>query len=460
MHAPATAAALTFAFALMVTAPPVQAAGASSPGAAATAAGPTAPMDYQRRAVTVYGLATSPIARMLRDDLKEAGRFTWVEAQVAASEPVDAYVKAVNGMRSRLGGAYVLVPRLSFGTTRSTTPRIDKDENKDGSWRATAYAHLEVAYTLSADLIDSATGKRIETLSHSDTLQRRFEYRYDDRTSVEAIQYKAHQLARVMAREAGKPPAVAFGAQAARAEGGLASGLVAALKAHPLFRLEVQLSGWSDVKERLYFNLGKDVRVGLDDGFALMKGDRQIGYLKVRDLDAGLSGAQPLWLEETLATTDRVVEAPKAMWNHGLRAGAAWLGGPIGSFGYAGEVNVGPAWFRASERYLTFDGAFVTNFVSGGAAFNLGYAHKYYLRRWALKVGGKAGVMAGVAGDFPLPGAALVSGLEYHFSEHVLWGTDLDLAAYWPYVSLRGPLAGQTVYTIGPVLRSGVTVLF
>lgn len=431
------------------------------PAFAAEAPGAQAPLEYQRKAIMVYGQPDDPITKLLRSDLADAGRFTMVDTPLAAAgQPLDRFVKAIGETRARSAGTYVLVPTLAFGDTRSTSPRIDKDENKDGTWRATAYAYLEVPYTLTLALYDSTTGRQAGTVAYTDVLQRRFEYRYDDRTSVEGIQYKAHEMVRIMAREAGRPASAAFETQAERARSGLVSGIVARLKEHPLFRLEVMVSGWSDVKERIYFNLGKDVRVKLDDGFRLMKGERQIGFLKVRDLDAGLSGAQPLWLEETLATTDRVVEAPMAMWNHGLRLGYAWLGTSIASFGYAGEVNVGPAWFGASERYLTFDAAAVTNFVSGGAAFNLGYAHKYFSRRWALKLGGKAGLMAGVAGDFPLPGAAIATGLEYHFNEHVLWGTDLDLAAYWPYVSMSGPRPGETIYTFGPIARTGLTVLF
>lgn len=430
----------------------------SPPALAAPEAKPVS-MDYERRGFAVHAPEDDPVAQLLRTELLRTGRFSHIEAAAAAGQDVPSHVKAV-AARAPKQGAYVLVPRVAFGNTSSTRPQIDKDENKDGTWRATAYAHLQVPYTLSLDLIDAASGKKLETVVYTETLQRRFEYRYDDRTSVEAIQYKAHELARVMAREAGKPAEQAFVDQAARGRDDLAAGMVRVLKVHPLFRLEVMLSGWSDVKERLYFNLGRGVKVGLDDGFKLFKGDRQIGYLKVRDLDENLSGAQPLWLEETLATTDRVIEDPKAMWNHGLRVGYAWLGTSIAGFGYAGEVNVGPAWFGRSERYVTFDAGVVSNFLTGGVAANLGYAQKFFHRRYALKLGAKAGVMAGVAGDFPLPGAALVTGLEFHFNEHVLWGTDLDLAAYWPYVSLRGPLAGQSVYTFGPIARTGLTVLF
>ncbi len=450
---------LAAALAFVTTALP--AFGAPQPAFAAEASAAPAPMNYQRKAVMVYGQADDPITKLLKSDLMNAGRFTMAETPLAAAgQPIDQFVKAVGIRRGQQGSAYVLVPSLAFGDTRSTSPRIDKDENKDGTWRATTYAHLEVPYTLTLALYDSATGQGAGTVQYTDTLQRRFEYRYDDRTSTEAIQYKAHEMVRVMAQEAGRQASAAFESQAERARGGLVAGIVERLKSHPLFRLEVMVSGWSDVKERIYFNLGKDVRVKMDDGFRLMKGDRQIGFLKVRDLDANLSGAQPLWLEETLATTDRVIEAPKAMWNHGLRIGYAWLGTSIASFGYAGEVNVGPAWFGASERYVTFDAAGVTNFQSGGAAFNLGYAQKYFLRRWALRLGGKAGVMAGVAGDFPLPGAAIATGLEYHFNEHVLWGSDVDVAAYWPYVSLTGPRPGETVYTFGPIARTGLTILF
>lgn len=439
--------ALATALTLLATAPP------------ALAAEPAVAMDYQRKPVLVYGEDRDPIAKLLKGDLSAAGRFTMATAPAGADgQAVDKFVAAVGAARGKHGSCYVLVPSLAFGDTASTSPRIDKSENRDGTWRATAWANLECPYTLTVRLYDTATGKQVDSIAYTDVLERRFEYHYDDRTSTRQLQHKAHEMARIMAQEAGREASSAFATQAARAQDDLAAGLVRRLKEHPLFRLEVTLSGWSDVKERLYFNLGKDVRVGLDDGFKLMKGDRQIGFLKVRDLDAGLSGAQPLWLEETIAMSDRVIEAPKAMWNHGLRLGGGWVGAPLVTAGYFGEVNVGPAWFGASERYLTWDLAFASNLAAGGGAFNLGYAHKFYARRWATRLGLKAGVMAGVAGTFPLPGAALATGLEYHFNEHALWATDLDLAAYWPYASLANP--GVTTYPLGPLARTGFTFLF
>lgn len=431
--------------------------------AAAVVAAPP-PTEYVKKAVAVYGLPGDLLVNKLQGELSATGRFEVLDAVPGGDQPVDKFMKVAAAAGQKAGGGtFVLAPKLDFGQITSTSPAIDKNENKDGSYSATAAAYLECPYTLAIVLYDAQKGQPAGQVTYTATLKRRFEYRYDDRTSREALQYKAHELARVMAQEAGRPPAQAFASQARDARSGVVQGVLGELKRHPLFRLDVKLSGWSNDRDRVNFNLGKALRVGIDDGFAVMRGGRKIGYLKVRELTETASEAQPLWLDELVNADDRIVEAPKAMWNHGLRVGPALFGSQsLLNAGYVGEIDIGPSLFNAPERYLTFGLGALSNFSSAGVSAELGYAQKLTFRRYALRLGWKALAfqLDGTTGSLPLPGAALSTGLEYHFNEHVLVGADVDLAGFWPYIPINGPRVGQTIYTFGPITRAGLTVLF
>lgn len=411
-----------------------------------------------RHGVAVLEAPGQPCGAELRQALAAMGRYRMLPAAGSTAALTASLASVADAARAAgVHDAYVLVPTVAFGRVDDGQPDTQTDQNGI----STVAAELTCPYTMRLAVYDASTGRLVKTLEESTDLTRRFEYTYDRRTDRQAIVEKGIELAHAMAEAAALPPAVGFASQAVNGESTLVNEAIGDLLKLPMFQLRGSVTGWSAPSDRIAIDLGTDFNVHIDDGFEIMRGDRAIGYLRVRGLDAAGSETQPIFLDDTLRVGDRVVEYRKANLWEGLKVGMAWLGGPALLGTYSGDLDLG-GLTRASELYGTWDLSMLsTGAVSGGMG-ELGLVKRLVFRRWAFKAGLKVGLagLNGFSGTVTVPGVALASGVDCYLTPDWIWSTDLAYEAYMPVRQKGGAANGTLINPLGPLVRTGISYVF
>ncbi|MEB3197035.1 MAG: hypothetical protein VKP62_07500 [Candidatus Sericytochromatia bacterium] len=421
-------------------------------------------VQYQAPWLGVALPAEQPLGDGLLRALRQTGRFALAEVPLARGARLSAMLQQARSQNRSSGSGYVLVPTLRVGRIERTGLQTKQKPREGGGFQAVALIELVCPIEWRVALYDLSTGGEVALLSESLTLKRPFSFNYDEKTSQDALQLQIQQLASDATVASLQSPERAFGDYADRCEE-LAEDTARAVARQACFRLEIGLAGWSVARDRIAFNLGRNVRLSRDAGFRVMKGSRQTGYVKLRELGDQRSEAQPLYLTERLDPSQRLLEDAKWGLHLGLRAPLAYVrrsDGYSATFaggGVSAEWDMAPLLPGPTETYATFGSAGLISAAGPGMLADLGLAKKFYWGRNVLRIGFKGNLaMFGQAtlGRF-VPGAAGSLGGEYHLSEHLLLAADLDGYNALPFqAEAEGPLLSL----LGGVARLGVSFLF
>ncbi|MDB5100165.1 MAG: hypothetical protein JWM80_4586 [Cyanobacteria bacterium RYN_339] len=420
-----------------------------------------APANYQKRTVAVVERAGDPYAPALSRALATLGRFNMLDVD-PGGEAATAGIVARVAARAGTGPAtYAFVPRFTFGRTEAEVHEPARDAHgkivTSGQDQAvTVSAHVRCPFTCHVDIYEVPSGKHVEGFDLVDTLSRTIEYTYDRHDSVAAIQYMATELGTRIGIELTRPPREAFATQALSAAENLGSQLTNHVRQMEAFKLQAGVLGYNAERDWVIFNLGSGLSVRPDDWYRVTRDGAEVGYLKIRALEADRSAAQPVFLDRAVQVGDRVAEYPKGNVWHGAKGGILALNtGVAGTLGYGLQWDVGPT-FKLSELYFTLDANGFTG--ASGFAVDLGLVQKYFNRRVGFSWGARAGALslAPLTGNTVLPAGQLVAGVDYFLSPWFVWNTELGAEAVWPVANATGGIQ----YPLGAVARTGLSVNF
>lgn len=283
-----------------------------------------------------------------------------------------------------------------------------------------------------------------------------------------------------------------------------------------IIKSEVLAADWEHDEIRMVF--GRDAGIRTDNGYRVVRRikredggfeSRDVGLIKVRRVEATMSVAQALIVDEPFAPGDLLIERPKLDWNAAVKAGIAPFrvsargvtlpygarfpqaeSGVVATLTLANEVGLG-ATTGISEFYGLLDASAVLGAPYVGLQGEIGLLRKQFHRRWGWYYGGKLGVLHVMAASGPAvvqgisyptttvhadaPGVSGLFGVTYHLTPDALFSVDLGLQAYLP---TRGwTLTGQardrelslwlgnsgglpSVSASGMSLRAGIAVAF
>ncbi len=273
---------------------------------------------------------------------------------------------------------------------------------------------------------------------------------------------------------------------------------------------------WKQDEVRMVF--GEDVGIRTDNGYRVVRrikredggfDQRDIGMIKVRRIEATMSVAQPLIVDEPFGPGDQLIERPRLDWNASLKVGLSPFMVPSADV----SMREGPAFSQAetlfapaitwaneyglgattgiSELYGVLDATLVMGSPIFGVLGEIGLLKKQFQRRWAWYYGGKIGIMQAMASGgsatfrgitYPstvlyadAPGLSGIGGLNYQLSPDALFTLDLGIQAYTPTMgwSLWGQGDNREIHqwlgnygglpdvsATGITLRSGIAVTF
>lgn len=206
-------------------------------------------------------------------------------------------------------------------------------------------------------------------------------------------------------------------------------------------------------KDRVSVKLGegetaKSLGIGLDSGYKLVeyvKGEskpREIGYMKIREIDKSTLFGQPIIVGRDFELGDQIVEYPKAGFGINLRGGVN-LDGSFSKLGGGGGIDldfdIGPA-FGVSELYFDLSGGYFNSYF----LIEAGLYKKWYWRQLffdlGLRAGGSIGdekLSAGTPGAGNGFGATGMLGLGFQATPDIAFGID---TGWRQYSNLSGPL--------------------
>lgn len=419
---------------------------------------------YRKPVLAVMQAAEDPYAGRLDMAVEGLKRFHFLPIPTNRTTSLPAFLAQVREAAKAAGHGdaplYALVPTHQFGTITSTTP--DREEKvEDGLIKSTVYSYLQCPFTFAVDIYDVATGTHVDRIAHVETLQRRYEYHYDDHTPDRAIAAKADELSIRLTRDASVGGARAFDSEAGTRLLFLLPQLMLDLRSLSPFQLKAQIMSWEAGRDRLTLNLGRDVDVHPGDGFTVKRNGAEIGFVRLNRVEADRSEAKPIMLDRAVEPGDTLEERPKFNNWQGLKVGAIWMGGPalMGTLG--GEIDFGP-YLELLDWYGTGDVSLVTNGAFSGKMGELGVVKKHFWHRWGVYYGLKLGAaqVDGLTGQAYTFGGSLAGGLNAYITPDFVWVTDLALQAYTPLWQRGGTGDGTMVQPLGPMLRTGVSYIF
>lgn len=442
--------------------------GAAWPTAAMAAEAPAA---YTKKAVAVYEVSGQPHAEALRDGLRNLGRFHVLTVPAGRGEAIANYLARVRGASQAAGLAqtptYAFVPRYALGRVGLEKVETERQlEKSTGKLSTTVSSAITCQMRANVDVYEVATGKLIKQFAYAPTLKQAYEYRYSNETTDEAIRLRSIEFTERMAHDIRMPPEELFARRAVDEMSGLMRGsVVSGVRDMPEFKLAVGVTGWDAKSGRVFFGLGRDLKVRVDDSFKVFQQGREIGFVKVRQVDANSSQAQPIFMDAPLRVGDTIAEYPKSNWWNGLKGGLLWMGGPAWMASYDGDVDIGTHW-NWDEFFLSYRLAGVTNGQASGSLAEVGLARKFFWWRWGLSVGPRVGVVGlmGPVKNAIAPGVTLASSLNCYLTPDIVWTTSLDLQAYTPIDPTQmGFAAGampKAINPLGPSVQTGFTFVF
>lgn len=195
----------------------------------------------------------------------------------------------------------------------------------------------------------------------------------------------------------------------------------------------------------------------LDQGFKVMEyrleNDREqaveVGYVKVRELDASQVGLQTILARRELELGDQLIEYPQLGYQIDILGGTAAIGlegqeqdlfapalGLRGAFSLAKALNISELYGllsfgaslplqRSADNTESFPGQSVNaDAMALPLSLEIGLLKRWYLRQWMLELGAQGGVLGGVLLNSGLeetpvtfsPGLTLLAGTGWQFN--------------------------------------------
>lgn len=514
---------------------------------------------YQRKTIAVFGAARDrddgspgsggPAPDFLKDAFQSLGRFDYEEIPVRYSDDLydflDRYQQRVEDtaadkaarelqpdekfkeiivdgdhLERIMRSAYALVPQGRFSHWIQLEPRVTIVD-RDGKFYRKTTVTFRSHYTFRLMVYDLAANRSIARyaatypLDHSLSREVRIsaeeakkpQKAHLDRSFRDEIaliwlaQPRRHLLNQAHSRIRGEMPGILKWAK------GLDPFII---------KSEVLSTDWQQDEIRMAF--GKDVGIRTDNGYRVVRRIKRedggfdvkdVGMIKVRRIEATMSVAQPLIVDEPFAPGDQLIERPRLDWNMSLKVGLSPFGIPESlvsmsegpsfrqrasvvapAFTLANEYGLG-AMTGISELYGLVDATFVAGSPIFGLQGELGLLKKHFQRRWGWYYGGKIGFLHAMASGGPAtvrgitysstmlsadaPGVSGLVGLNYHVTPDLLFTVDLGLQAYAPTMgwALTGTGKNRELYqwlgnshglpnvsATGVSLRTGISATF
>lgn len=504
---------------------------------------------YQRKTIAVFGDEGDPVPGFIRSAFQGLGRFDYepipvrhcddlydfldrfqrrvedTAADKAARELVpDAKFKEVivdgEHLDRILRSAYALVPQGRFSNWIQFEPTVSIVDRDGQFYRKTSVsfrshyafrlmvydlaAHRSIAhyattypldYTISREVRISEEAAKKPQKAH---LDKAF---LDEITLLLIAQPRQHLLDQAHLRLRGEIPHL----------------LKWARSLDPFILKSVILeTDWDHDEVRMAF--GKDAGIRTDNGYRVIRRIKRedggfdlkdVGMIKVRRIEATMSVAQALIVDESFGPGDQLIERPRLDWNASLKLGlspffvpAARISMPEGpafvqpqtlyapTLTWANEYGLG-AMTGISELYGVLDASLLLGNPLFGAQGEVGLLKKQFHRRWGWYYGGKIGILHAMASGGPAtfrgirypstllyadaPGVSGIAGMNYHLTPDALFSLDLGLQAYAPTMgwSIWGQGSDRELHqwlgsygglpdvsATGFTLRTGFTVTF
>ncbi len=475
---------------------------------------------YQRKTIAVFGAAGGPYGArdngepgsggpapsFLKEAFQSLGRFDYEEIPVRYSDDLydflDRYQRRVEDTAADkaareltpdekfkevivdgehldriLRSAYALVPQGRFSNWIQLEPDVTIVDRNGEFYRKTTmtfrshYAFRLMVYDLAADRsiasyaatypLDHRISRevRISAQEAKKPQKAHLDRSFRDEIALLLIaQPRRHLLNQAHSRLRGEIPSI----------------LKWARSLDPFILKSAVLStDWEHDEVRMAF--GKDVGIRTDNGYRVVRrvkredggfDTRDVGMIKVRRIEATMSVAQPLIVDEPFVAGDQLIERPRLDWNSSLKAGlspfvipSANVALPEGpSFSqpaayfapaltWANEYGLG-SMTGISELYGLLDATFLMGSPIYGVQGEIGLLKKQFHRRWGWYYGGKIGFVHAMASGgsatfrgitYPsttlsadAPGIAGILGLNYHLTPDALFTLDLGVQAYTP----------------------------
>ena len=469
---------------------------------------------YQRKTIAVFGSpyerdngapgSGGPAAAFLKDAFQSLGRFDYEEIPVRYSDDLydflDRYQRRVEDTAADkaardltpdekfkevivdgedldriLRSAYALVPQGRFSNWIQMEPQVTVVDRDGKFYRKTSLA-FRSHYSFRLMVYDLAAQRSIATYG-----------------ATYPLDYTISREVRISADEAKKP-------QRAHIDKSFRDEIALLLVAHPRQHLLSQAHGrlrgeipgilkwargldpfilksavldtdWEHDEIRMVF--GRDVGIRTDNGYRVVRRVkredggfdlRDVGMIKVRRIEATMSVAQPLIVDEPFAAGDQLIERPRLDWNASLKAGLAPFVIPAAnvtlaegptlrqsaslfapSVTFANEYGLG-SMTGISELYGLVDASLLVGNPIFGVQGEIGLLKKQFHRRWGWYYGAKLGLLHAMASGGPAtvrgitypttmvyadaPGVAGLFGVNYHLTPDALFTLDLGLQAY------------------------------
>lgn len=219
------------------------------------------------------------------------------------------------------------------------------------------------------------------------------------------------------------------------------------------FLIRAEISDPNMQQDKVTIELGegetaKSLGIGLDSGYKILeyvqgsKDPREVGYVKIRELNQSKLVSQPIIVGRDFELGDQVVEYPKAGVGINLRGGVIWQNSPnaltpgssFSTLGGGGgldlDFNIGPA-FGWSEFYFLLSGGF----NSGLGLLEIGLQKKWFMRQLVFQIGLRGG--GSFAENNSGGGVAGTVGLQWQATPDFAFGVD---TGWRQYSNLSGPL--------------------
>lgn len=428
-------------------------AGLVAVAALAAPAAAAEPGAYQKRRVVAFETA-DPVSSAARVGLQGFPRVEYVSVASRPNEPVSRFLARVREASKSAGSrpTYVFVPRYTLGAVTYTEPKAEDTKQPNGLVETVVSAEMNCPLTYTVEVYNAGTGARLHTLTRHATLSRRYETRYDQRHSDRTVGYKEGVLIATLSQEARRPPLELFSNQIQGQISSTASWLQGAIADLEEFKLYARIVNWDDQKDLVFVDMGKEMGLGLEHGYTLVRDGKELGYLRSVQVNNGQSAFQPVFLDTLVRRDDRLVETRRHSGFFSVRTGMGWLSGPAASGTLSLEPSIGTG-FGVTDLTLPIEVSLLGNGAYGGLQLELGVTKKHFFRRWGFSYSLKPGVLSvGESGGF---GATALAGLQCFLTPGMIWSLEAGFQGYRAYTTAKNP--GVPVNPFGPVMRTSLT---
>lgn len=408
---------------------------------------------YQKRRVVAFETA-DPVSQAARRGLQGLARVEYLPMSALPNELIPGFIARVREASKNAGGVptYVFVPSYTLGTVSYTEPRAEDTRHANGLVETVVSSDMTCPLLYTVEVYDAASGKQLHTLKRHGSLKRRYETHYDQRHSDRTVGYKEGVLIATLAQEARRPPADLFADQIRAEIDVTASWLQGVVSDMEEFKLYARIVSWDNQKDVVYADLGKEIGIGLEHGYTLVRNGQELGYFRAVEVRDGRTTFQPVFLDALVARGDRLTEKSRSTAHLNVRTGMGWLTGPAVSGTLGFEPSIGTA-FGVTDLGLPIEVSLLGNLNYAAFQLEAGLVKKHFFRRWGVSYGLKPGFLTtGQSGGF---GATGLLGLHCYLTPGIVWSLEGGFQAYRAYTTASNP--NTPVNPFGPVVRTSFT---